>query len=401
MGCDTQIPDRTDDVKETVGTRANRRPGPPRRHGPSNPEQDPVDRSAPGPVVGDRAPIADDPRERTVNPLAAAVIVLVAAVALVLFTMIVENWAHLVEPLRKVVDVPPAPRNSFRTTPNAAPTPPVARVTPVLATSPAAAHSGDRGSPVRAITANGPNLHLRDASVADVTSAVLFAAYSAGTYSAAGRVGAWITVAETPPSADPVRFAPGVNLRDKPAKVAELLSFDDEGRAWVGLNPAVDIRRGLSRYPVSKGTLSGLVIWWERTRSLPAQIEAASVGRLRQALSVIGSDLDGTPWERPIAALVAAVTAADDADVAVSITVGESSGAPGPVAAGTRDAFSTPRAGRSANGTSRPGQDAARRPVAQVRGSTDPTSAAGSTKRPSDPQGKSTTAVTASRGSGA
>ncbi len=73
----------------------------------------------------------------------------------------------------------------------------------------------------------GSTIVVRDQDTADVLAGLLFAGYAVSGRSGADRAAAWVTATATPPGADPVRFAPGVRLRGKASRVADLLGHKD------------------------------------------------------------------------------------------------------------------------------------------------------------------------------
>jgi hypothetical protein len=141
---------------------------------------------------------------------------------------------------------------------------------------------------------------LRDLETARVLAALLFGAYAARRTSGADRSAAWVTVAATPPGADPERFAPGVDLRGRPGRVDELLSHDELGHAWCTVQPAVDIARGVARTPVRQSVLAGLVTWWSRSCHAPGLLDPEQVADVRDAVAAVRPRLETTPWSGPV-----------------------------------------------------------------------------------------------------
>lgn len=277
------------------------------------------------------------------NPLLAGAILLVALTGLVVFTMAVENWARIIQPLAadepadEPVDAPvseppevaevAAPAGSAPTDAPAAGTP--ARPAQRLYTAPPrptpAAHFRVHlvhpvpaaGIPDGAVRTTPTALVLRDQDTADVIAGLLFAAFAVSRRAGADRAAAWVTAAATPPSLDPARYPPDVDLRGRPARVAELLAADDAGVTWVTLRRSVDIARGVGRSPVRQPTLSGLLVWWEATRSLPSVIPVGEVARLADAVERIEEHLAGTPWADVVASTSAALVGARDRQAAL------------------------------------------------------------------------------------
>jgi hypothetical protein len=283
------------------------------------------------------------------NAIVASLVLLGAMTALVVFTMAVENWSRIIEPLAPMPegdelveefgeDEPPA-AEAARTPGPAAPS----TTRPVAAPAIVAFDAADligrpddvparrpverplvtaAGRPDGAVSTEPGSLHLRDADTADVLTGLLFAAYAASRKAAADRAAAWVTVAATPPTADPTRFPPGVRLRGRPARVAELLGFRDGGCTWVTLQPNVDIAAGLARTPVKQDTLAGLVAWWERSQQLPAVINPTDAARIARSIEAIRPQLDATPWTEPVGLLLAALTDAAAAHETLLVDVG-------------------------------------------------------------------------------
>lgn len=234
------------------------------------------------------------------SALAGSLILLGSLTALVLFTMVVENWSRMVQPL-------PGRTNVLITDERPEPSFAVPR----------------SGAPERAVVVGSGSLHLRDTGTADVLAGVLFAAYAASRRTAADRAAAWVTAAAVPPSADPQRFPPGVVLRGRPSKVAELLAIRDGGVSWVTLQTSVDIATGVARRPVTQPTLAGLVSWWERTRSLPTVIRPTDAHRIADAVDCVKAQVDETPWSEPVGLLHQALRDAADRGEPVLVDLGQ------------------------------------------------------------------------------
>jgi hypothetical protein len=259
------------------------------------------------------------------SALTASAILLLALTALVVFTMAVENWARIVQPLaadddpagpttdapadpvRAPADPPEAPGPRVPLYTKAAPRPAAARFRVQLVHPVPGA-----GIPDGAVRSTPTALVVRDQETADVIAGLLFAAYAVSRRAGADRAAAWVTAAATPPSLDPARFPPGVDLRGRPARVAELLSADDAGVTWLTLRASVDIARGIGRVPVRQPTLAGLLVWWESTRSLPSVIPVAEVGRLADAVEQVRDHLAGTAWADVVDELATRLAAARD-----------------------------------------------------------------------------------------
>lgn len=129
--------------------------------------------------------------------------------------------------------------------------------------------------------------------------AALFAAYVAGRRPAAGRVGGWITAAGCPESLDSMRFTAGMSLRNKPARVADLVAATDGGRCWVGLNDSVDIAAGLRRSPVRDPLLASIMLWWAHVES-GGELDAVATERVADVAIELGraATVSGTPTGR-------------------------------------------------------------------------------------------------------
>lgn len=198
----------------------------------------------------------------------------------------------------------------------------------------AVAHVAPSGSPDGALDADATTVRLRDQDTADVLAALLFAGLAATRRSGADRAAAWVTASATPPTADPARFAPGVRLRGRSAKVAELLEHRDGGCTWVTLQRDVDIARGLARTPVTQPTLAGLVTWWQATRDMPAALTPVAAGEVASAIEAIRPQLDSTAWSRVVGPLHDTLSDAADADRSVLVCLAEPAGGGAPSATG-------------------------------------------------------------------
>ena len=296
------------------------------------------------------------------NAIVASLVLLGSMTALVVFTMTVENWSRIIQPLAPIPDdeldedTGPDPASGLDQAPAAevAPVPAapsadrvgatvIAAFDPTDLIGPPAQRLPDRplvtaaGRPEGAVSTEPGSLHLRDTATADVLTGLLFAGYAASRKAAADRAAAWVTVAATPPTADPTRFPPGVRLRGRPARVAELLAFRDGGCTWVTLQPKVDIAAGLARTPVKQDTLAGLVAWWERSQQLPAVINPTDAARIARSIEAIRPQLDATPWTEPVGLLLAALTDATTGRETLLVDVGRTTGA-----VSERDTASTP-----------------------------------------------------------
>ena len=186
------------------------------------------------------------------------------------------------------------------------------------------------GRPEGAVLAGAGSLQIRDAATADVLAGLLFAAYAASRRAAADRAAAWVTAAAPPPSLDPSRFPAGVQLRGKPSRVAELLSARDGGASWVTLQPSVDVAKGVARSPVKQATLTGLLSWWELSRSLPAVVRPGAAARMAQAVEAVRPQLDDTAWTEPVGMLLASLHDAVRSGESLLVGLGTPDAAPGP-----------------------------------------------------------------------
>jgi hypothetical protein len=309
-----------------------------------------------------------------VNPLLAAVGVIAVMTLAVVATMAVENWRQFVRPApqRELVDDDDpseldAPAWEPLAGPELVPTVEVVAIGaddvapaegdqaldvpgdpdgPTTADRPAAAATGPAvdavlhvppaGAPEGAVVVSGRTVEIRDRATADVLAALLFAGVAATRRSGSDRAAAWVTAAATPPSADPDRFPPGVRLRGRAAKVAELLRHRDGGAVWVDLQPGVDIARGLARTPVTQPTLAGAVAWWSRTRDLPSVVEPATAAEAASAIDALRSVLDDTPWSEPVGRLQDALRAAGEDAEPLLVALADADGPDGPASDGTR-----------------------------------------------------------------
>ncbi len=290
------------------------------------------------------------PIGRAVNPFLAALGLLAVMTASVVATMVAENWRHLVVPIpvRDVgsdrveapaadeVDTAPVDTTPLGTAPLETTPEPAAQTDTSTAPTdtsvdgpeqvPAVAHLAPSGSPEGAIEIDGATVRIRDQDTADVLAAVLFAGLASTRRSGADRAAAWVTASATPPTADPSRFPPGVRLRGRSAKVAELLEHGDGGCVWVTLQRDVDIARGLARTTVTQPTLAGLVEWWRATRDMPTVLTPAATGEVATAIEAIRHRLDTTAWSRVVGPLHDALGDAASADSALLVCLVGSDG---------------------------------------------------------------------------
>ncbi|UDY35937.1 hypothetical protein [Dermatobacter hominis] len=310
------------------------------------------------------------------NPLIAAVGVVVVMALAVVATMAVENWRQFVRPVptRGRLDADDAPEAASADHEGAATWGPVAGpelvpdveivalaapaddaaaaddrddVAAELAPQPAAdeppvpaVHVPPAGAPEGAIAVSGRSVELRDRATADVLAALLFAGLASTRRSGADRAAAWVTATATPPTADPDRFPPGVRLRGRTAKVAELLAHRDGGAVWIGMQPGVDIARGLARTPVTQPTLGGLVAWWSSTRDLPAVVEPATAAEIAASLDAVRDQLDTTPWSEVVGRLRDALAAAAEDDEPLLVSLAGADADAAVASAGAGDAVS-------------------------------------------------------------
>ncbi|HNA35558.1 MAG TPA: hypothetical protein PK623_05185, partial [Microthrixaceae bacterium] len=179
------------------------------------------------------------------------------------------------------------------------------------------------GVPEGALVVGHGHVLLRDHATVDVLCAVLFAGLGSTRRSGSDRAAAWVTASATPPSADPARFPPGVRLRGRTAKVAELLENRDGGRVWVTMQPDVDIARGLARTPELPPTLAGLVTWWRAVQDLPAVITPDHAADVAAAIDAIRPRTDDTAFGPVVGQLHdALLTAASDREPLV-VAIGD------------------------------------------------------------------------------
>jgi len=277
-------------------------------------------------------------RSVRVNPWIAIIGLLGALTLGVLATMVVENWHRLVQPVPRPTapEGPPTDANAERSDTSAPsatavaptsreaatppPTTPTAseRTEPVVPPGPT--RPPEAGRPGGALRMEGSTIVVRDQDTADVLAGLLFAGYAVSGRSGADRAAAWVTATATPPGADPVRFAPGVRLRGKASRVADLLGHDEDGVVWIGMQHGVDIRRGLARSPVTQPTLAGLVTWWKSTRELPSSVDASTAGLVAESVSAVAGELAPTPWVGVIDQLLAALAGAALAGTVTTVT---------------------------------------------------------------------------------
>ena len=251
------------------------------------------------------------------NPYLAILALLAVMGATVLATLVVENWRHLVTPAPLVPtadevtsadDVATEPPEAATDAPHATTDPSTDPTTDAAARARAAA-----GIPEGALVVGDGHVLLRDHATVDALCAVLFAGLGSTRRSGSDRAAAWVTASATPPSADPARFPPGVRLRGRTAKVAELLENRDGGRVWVTMQPDVDIARGLARTPELPPTLSGLVTWWRAVQDLPAVITPDHAADVAAAIDAIRPRTDDTAFGPVVGQLHdALLTAASD-----------------------------------------------------------------------------------------
>lgn len=272
------------------------------------------------------------------DPYIAVIALLLVMGATVLATMVIENWRHLVVPAPvAVVDDAPAPERRVtddsthtddstctddRAHTEVVVTDPVAGPLAGSAVGDAEARSrASAGVPEGALSVVDGTLLLRDPETVDALCAVLFGGLGSTRRTGADRAAAWVTAVATPPSADPTRFPPGVRLRGRSAKVAELLAHHDGGRVWVTMQPDVDIARGLARTPELPPTLSGLVTWWRAVQDLPAVLGPDRTAEIADAIERIRPRTDTTAFSRVVGelhdALAAAATAREPLVVAI------------------------------------------------------------------------------------
>jgi hypothetical protein len=236
------------------------------------------------------------------SAILACLLLVVAMTAVVVFTMAVENWSHIVQLLPApapegdpaAADTPAATPSTVAATAATDPGDPLNHSATLLAVLPSA--TPEAGRPAGAVTAAADTVQIRDRDTADTLAALLFAAYAASRRAGADRASAWVTAAATPPSLERSRITAGMPLRGKPARVAELLRAHDDDATWLTLQRSVDIAKGVARTPVKQPTLAALLGWWEHTRSLPTVIRPTEAGRMADAVSAVRPLLDDTPW---------------------------------------------------------------------------------------------------------
>lgn len=271
------------------------------------------------------------------NPYLAILALLAVMGATVLATLVVENWRHLVTPAPLVPtaddvtsadevtsadDVATEPPEAATDAPHATTNPPTDPSTDPTTDAAARARAA-AGVPEGALVVGHGHVLLRDHATVDVLCAVLFAGLGSTRRSGSDRAAAWVTASATPPSADPARFPPGVRLRGRTAKVAELLENRDGGRVWVTMQPDVDIARGLARTPELPPTLSGLVTWWRAVQDLPAVITPDHAADVAAAIDAIRPRTDDTAFGPVVGQLHdALLTAASDREPLV-VAIGD------------------------------------------------------------------------------
>lgn len=268
----------------------------------------------------------------TLSPLAAVLVVVATMAAVVVATMVVENWRNVVQRLPRQGSEPPAPVGEHLEAYRHGTTPVTEPATPLPPGS----------QPQGALTVGDGAVLIRDRPTADVLAALLLAGHATRRVSGSDRASAWVTPAATPPGADADRLAAGSDLRGRPARVDELLDHDEGGVVWITLQPSIDIGRAVRRAPVRQPVLAGLVTWWERSCASPAELSAEEVVAVRDAVAVVRGRIDLTPWAEPVARLHAALSAAAAAAAPLCVAVGRVE-----PDAGAGTAAAQPSAGRS------------------------------------------------------
>ncbi len=103
----------------------------------------------------------------------------------------------------------------------------------------------------------------------------------------------------TPPPGRPALYR-GTKLRGRPTRIRELLACDDDGRNWVGLDPSVDIKRGLQQRKPADEVLKGLLWWWLAATDERALVPADHVTELHDGLAAVVDHLSPNVME-PVA----------------------------------------------------------------------------------------------------
>lgn len=197
--------------------------------------------------------------------------------------------------------------------------------------------------------------------LADQLVASLFAAYAASRAPEANRAAAWVCAIDRPPGESGGEFAPGADLRGRPAAAGRLLTCDVDGRCWVTLNAAVDIGRGLTRRPPTCATLAGVASLWAATRAAMSLVADEDVAPIIASVTTLEPQWRGTPAAPSVLELLVACTEAADAGrgLRLQVTLAPFGGVGrdlAPAAMHTTDPRRPPSAG-SASGTSAPAAD--------------------------------------------
>ena len=161
--------------------------------------------------------------------------------------------------------------------------------------------SGQRPSTVFVAAVDSPGaawVELGEPGADRQLAGVLFAGYVAAGLPERSRVTGWVTPLDAPPGR-PALYR-GAKLRGRPTRIRELLACDDDGRNWVGLDPSVDIKRGLQQRKPADEVLKGLLWWWLAATDERALVPADHVTELHDALAAVVDHLSPNVME-PVA----------------------------------------------------------------------------------------------------
>lgn len=150
--------------------------------------------------------------------------------------------------------------------------------------------------------------------------AAVLASYAAARRPEANRVAAWVTSSGWPPGRTGSAYRPGVNLRGRPAAVAQLLACDVERRCWFTVNPSVDIDRGLRARPPECEVLAGVCALRDRMLD-GAPLGGDQLGRAADALRQLEPSWQGTVVADALDELVAALSEAEAAGTSVVVRI--------------------------------------------------------------------------------
>lgn len=180
--------------------------------------------------------------------------------------------------------------------------------------------SGQRPSTVFVAAVDSPGaawVELGEPGADRQLAGVLFAGYVAGGFPERSRVTGWVTPLDAPPGR-PALYR-GAKLRGRPTRIRELLACDDDGRNWVGLDPSVDIKRGLQQRKPADDALKGLLWWWLAATDERALVPADHVTELHDGLAAVVDHLTPNVMEPMARELLAICEVAMRAGVGVRV----------------------------------------------------------------------------------